>query len=253
MRPQSFFNHPVVRNLSGLLALVILHFIIDYPAMTTRSGISKFSPYIFLLMMYGWIVFHNRILFEKLFLKGKRIAYFGWAGLGMVLCSANMYYIITTSFDNRSPVPQIVSFWVYTVAGLGVYLTWRSLIQSNEMKVDAHVTTMPLETGEAQLTTFSYSGDGVNKEIPYSSIYYIESLENYVRIINAAKLIVVRLTLKEVERQLPRPQFLRIGRSHIVNMHLVDMNNGDVVTIKGQELKVGKVFKKYVENYSRKS
>src|SRR5690242_14406111 len=91
MRPGDVLKDVVVRNLLGLCALLVLHFLVDFISMQSREGSSKLIPYVFVATMYGWIVFHNRVLFDKLFLQRRRIAYFAWTGLAMLLFSLNMY------------------------------------------------------------------------------------------------------------------------------------------------------------------
>jgi hypothetical protein len=234
------FNNVIIRNLLGLLALVALHFAVDFDNLSERTGFSKVTPYIFLFMMYGWIVFHNRVLFDNLFMRNRRKHYFLWTGLAMLLFSLNMHYIISTSFHAGSSLPHIISFWVYTVAGLGIFVMWKHL-GSPSYPVEL------VRTDQNNTDAFKCPVDGVEKTIPLETIYYIESLENYIRIITIDKPLVVRMPLKEAEERLPRPQFIRISKSCIVNTPYIQANDGNSITVNGEVLKVGKVFKKYVE------
>lgn len=200
--------------------------------------------------MYGWIVFHNRVLFDTLFLRHRRAAYFAWMGLAMLVFSFNMYYIITTSFKVASALPQIISFWIYTFAGLGVYVLWKNYVNQNPPSEKLSENKQPIQE-LPKGSSFSYFQDGQSQELPLDSIYYLESLENYVRVITVRKPLVIRLTLKDAEANLPRPPFLRISRSHIVNMNLVQQSDNTSITIGTHTLKVGKVYKKYVEAYRK--
>ena len=65
-----------------------------------------------LLLLYGWIVFHNRILFEGLYLQGKKTAYYAWTFLVMGLSSLNMYLTLRYVYHVDHTLPHIVSFWV---------------------------------------------------------------------------------------------------------------------------------------------
>lgn len=241
------FKNVLVRNVLGLGALLLLHFLVDFVSMQSRDGYSKITPYIFVALMYGWIVFHNRVLFEKFFLHHRKPSYFAWTGLAMAVFSFNMYYIISTSFKIANPLPQIISFWIYTFAGLGVYVLWKTYVNQNPI-----VATQPgsqQKSPELQ-KTFAYIHNGQTHEMPVDSIYYLESLENYVRIFTSArKPIVIRMTLKEAEANLQCPPFLRISRSHIVNMNLVQRDGTDSIRIGNETIKIGKVYKKYVEAY----
>ena len=127
MKRNWLLDHFVVRNGLGLLALLAAHYLTDLYAIDQRPGFSKVSPYLYLLLLYGWLVFHNRILFEQLFMRGRKAVYFGWLLLLMALGSFNMNFILRTEFDIPRSLPYLVNFWVYTVTGLGVYVTYRYL------------------------------------------------------------------------------------------------------------------------------
>jgi hypothetical protein len=93
--------------------------------MQKRSDIDKVLPYFFLLLLYGWIVFHNLVLFDGYFLKSKKRQYLVWTSLAMFIFSINMYFIVRHTFDVENSLPYILNFWLYTFLGLGVYMTYR--------------------------------------------------------------------------------------------------------------------------------
>lgn len=243
MKRNRLLDHFVVRNLLGLLALLAVHYLTDLYAIGRRPGFSKLSPYLYLLLLYGWLVFHNRILFERLFLQGRRAVYFGWLLLLMALGSFNMNFILRTEFAIARSLPYLVNFWVYTVTGLGVYITYRYLRMHQQTAVPPLpvTATIPAETGY-----FSCVVDGDRRDILYADIQYIESLENYLKIITKPKTYITRLTLKEAEERLPKRLFVRISRSYIVNITHIDSKEPDAVWIAGKELRIGKVYKRYV-------
>lgn len=237
-------SYIVIRNLVGFAALVAVHYVSDQYNLLHRSGFNKTSPYLFLLLLYGWIVFHNRVLFEKLFLKGRRTAYAGWTILAMSISSFNMYYILHYVFNVQNTLPQILSFWVYTITGLGIYVIFKYLNAIQEQPQQA--ATIP-QTEASTLTHFKFTADGIAHNIPIDKILYLESLENYLKVFTTQKSYLVRLSLKEAEEKLSRSEFIRISRSHIVNLRHVTGNGRDSVRLKDQELKIGKVYKRYVE------
>ncbi len=243
MKRNPLLNHFVVRNLLGLLALLAVHFLADMYAMDQRVGFSKLSPYVYLLMLYGWLVFHNRILFERLFLQGRKAAYFGCLILLMALGSFNMSFILQTQFAIGRPLPHLVNFWVYTVTGLGVYVTYRYI------RMQGQKERQPVEETKAvtEMTdNFSCTVDGVRQVIAHTDIRYLESLENYVKIFTKSKTYITRMTLKEAEDRLPKRLFVRISRSSIVNTAHVDTIESDTLRIGTKELRIGKVYKRYV-------
>jgi hypothetical protein len=246
MKLSRLLDHFIVRNLLGLGALLAVHYLTDLYAIGNRLGFSKLSPYLYLLLLYGWIVFHNRILFERLFLHGRKMVYFGWVFLLMALGSFNMNFILRTEFNISRSLPYLVNFWVYTVTGLGVYVTYRYLRTHESQPEVASLPTHAAAVPTVDSGHFSCMVDGERQVIQYADIQYIESLENYLKIITKAKIYVTRLTLKEAEERLPRPTFVRISRSVIVNMTQADRKEPDAIWIGPKELRIGKVYKRYV-------
>src|ERR1700712_5286612 len=111
----------ILRNILGLSALLLVHYVSDRYYFQTRIWFHQFSPYIFLIMLYGWIVFHNRVLFERLFLHGRKKAYVGWTLLLMTISTFNFAVILVYVYNTADVLPKIFSFWVYTFAGLGIF------------------------------------------------------------------------------------------------------------------------------------
>jgi hypothetical protein len=240
----------VVRNGLGLLALLAVHYVSDQYHLAQREGFDRFSPYLFLLLLYGWIVLHNRLLFERIYLRGQKKAYFAWLALALGLASFNMHYILRTGFGVTRTLPRIVSFWVYTVTGLGVYVIFRYLQTARTPAGEPTVPAQPATTepGPAQEPAFFQCvADGTPQAIPLDHILYLESLENYVKVITGPRTYLTRLTLKEAEARLPKPPFLRISRSHIVNQAHIRRTEPDAMQVGTATLRIGKIYKRYVE------
>ncbi|MFM8744077.1 MAG: LytR/AlgR family response regulator transcription factor [Cytophagales bacterium] len=228
------------RNAIGMAALLVAYYIPDRFSIIERTGINKLLPYFFLLLMYGWIVFHNRILFEGLYLNGRKRAYLTWFVGGMVVSSVAMHVVLVTQFGQLETLSKIVTFWVFTLTGLGVYviLKFLHLIHTKAEGPDVKAAS--------DVTFFTCTIDGNERQIPLTDLYYVESLENYVKLITKQKNHIVRLSLKEAEKKLPK-SFLRISRSHIVNTRHIETHQGNIITLRGERLKIGKVYKRHVE------
>jgi hypothetical protein len=249
MNRGNLLQNGVVRNALGLLALLAVHYVSDQYHLRQREGFSRLSPYLFLLLLYGWIVLHNRLLFERLYLRGRKKAYFAWLALALGLTSFNTHYILRTGFGVTRTLPHIVSFWVYTVTGLGVYVIFRSLQPArNGPATPAPPAEPPLEAPPGREPAFFQCvADGTPQAIPHGQILYLESLENYVKVVTGPKTYLTRLTMKEAEARLPKPPFLRISRSHLVNTAHIRSTEPDAVYVGSGALRIGKVYKRYVE------
>ncbi len=243
MDSRSFWSTPVVRNLAGVLVLMLAWYLPDRFFFGQRTGFQKILPYLLLLTMYAWIVFHNRILLDRLYLSDKRQKYFLWTAIIMIAGSLNIYLVIRFIFNNSDPLPQILGYWVFTIAGAGVYLLFRY-----RDKIMERPTIRPVIVRNdvaSNIKDFGFNADGRQHSLPVDSILYIESLENYIKVFTNQKSFVVRMSMKDAEQRLT-PLFVRISRSHLVNPTHIVATNEDSVTIGGRELKIGKVYKKYV-------
>jgi len=239
----------VGRNGLGLLALLLVHYLADWYAIGRRPGLQKVTPYLYLVLLYGWLVFHNRVLFTGLFLRGRRGAYFGWTLLLMGVSSFNMVWILRTEFSVSRALPFLVSYCVYTVTGLGVYMTYRALRQPQPTPAEAPPVAEPNPEGGEPAENPDYltcvvNGDRVT--IPCSEIHFLESLENYVQIHTAGRVYITRLTMKEAEARLPRERFLRISRSHIVNRALSRPTGPETLSVNDKPFRIGRTYQKHV-------
>jgi hypothetical protein len=246
MKDRFSWSHPLVRNSIGVLVLMLAWYLPDRFFLAQREGFQKFLPYLLLLTMYGWIVFHNRVLIDRLYFSDRRHRYFLWAGLVMIIGSLNIYLTIMTLFGGVDPLPQILGFWVFTIAGAGVYLLFRYRDKIMERQA-VQRNTIRNNSGTTGIANFDFTADGRHHSLSPAIILYIESLENYIRVIAEGKVFLVRMPMKEAEQKLSAV-FVRISRSHLVNPKHVETLGENVVVIGGKELKIGKVYKKYVQD-----
>lgn len=234
-----------MRNALALALLMLAIYLPDVYAVRTRPGWTAWSPYGFLLLLYGWLVFHNRILFERLFERGKRREYAGWMLLGLAVGTLNMTLILRYGFGVHWPMAILVKFYVFTVAGLGVYVIYRQLSKPD---------TVPLMLANAPLPEtplpFVFTVDGNRRELKTDGIVYLESLENYVRVITPTATLLTRMTMRQAEEQLPG-SFLRISRSHLINKRWVTRYQGNEVMLNDQCLRIGRTYKQHVAGQLR--
>ena len=65
------------------------------------------------------------MLFGRFYLAGKKRLYFTWTILVMIFGSINMHLIIFYGFNQTDSLSRILTFWIFTVTGLGVYILFR--------------------------------------------------------------------------------------------------------------------------------
>ncbi len=90
--------------------------------------------------------------------------------------------------------------------------------------------------------------------VPISSIRYVESMSEYVRIYtdDSAKPIVSLLSMKKVEEALPKSNFMRVHRSYVVNLNKIkEISRMRIVFDNNVFIPIGDIYKdkffEYVE------
>lgn len=89
----------------------------------------------------------------------------------------------------------------------------------------------------------------VNKKkarVAVSSILYIESQRESVKIVTDSKTILTRYPISELEKELPHSAFIRIHRSFIVAKSKIDFIDANDVEIAGKEIPIGRSYRDYV-------
>jgi DNA-binding LytR/AlgR family response regulator len=93
------------------------------------------------------------------------------------------------------------------------------------------------------------------KRLKFDDIQYIEGFNDYVRIYTVSSLepIQSQITLKVLEAKLPAGKFMRIHRSFIVNLQMVDTIDRGRIVFGKVYIPVGDQYKVKFEEYLRKN
>jgi len=232
----SAFNHFLARNSIALTGLLLAIYLPDYRAIDLRSDWDKLTPYLFAVLLYAWLVFHNRILYKRLLLRGRQREYFFWTLLLIASSSLNITLALRYIYHTDWPVPMLVKFYVFTFTGFATYVAYQQFMIPKSQIRPIHV---------AAATTLTIIVDGKKSEIESDNILYIESLENYIRVFTIKEQLIARMTTKEAAQQLPE-QFIRINRSCLINTRFVTNWKADEIIINETRLKIGRTYKQYV-------
>jgi DNA-binding LytR/AlgR family response regulator len=75
-------------------------------------------------------------------------------------------------------------------------------------------------------------------------IYFIQALGDYVTFVTTNKKYTAHLTMQNIEKALPSPQFARVHRSYIVNTQRIDtIEEGSMLVINKQVVPLGEQYK----------
>jgi len=106
----------------------------------------------------------------------------------------------------------------------------------------------PDSSQDIESERIAIKSDGKSIQTELKEIRYLESYGNYVKVWLEDEYLLTARTLKSFEEQLPRSQFLRIHKSHIVNYAYIDYLEGNQIALKnGIKLPIGKTYRKPVK------
>ena len=76
-------------------------------------------------------------------------------------------------------------------------------------------------------------------KVNFSDLLYIEGQHEYVSFYTTGKRITALYSLKSLEEQLPQDQFIRVHKSYIVSIPLIQEIDQAYVTVAGQKVPIG--------------
>lgn len=88
-------------------------------------------------------------------------------------------------------------------------------------------------------------------QIKFDDVLYVEGLKDYIKIYlsGSRKPVMSLMNMKKLEDLLPRPQFMRVHRSFIVNMSKADMIDRGRIVIEGSFVPVSDSYKEQFQDY----
>ena len=108
-------------------------------------------------------------------------------------------------------------------------------------------------TGDEKSKDYVYIKSGTElHRVNINEILFVKGAGNYVVFITNEKNIMSLLTMKEVLELLPQDQFIRIHKSHIINMNRIDVVETDKVIIDKNEIYIGDAYKQDFMNVIKK-
>jgi DNA-binding LytR/AlgR family response regulator len=85
-------------------------------------------------------------------------------------------------------------------------------------------------------------------KILFSEIIYIESQQEYIRIVTINKEYLSKMSTHEIESLLPSGLFKRIHRSYIISISKIVSYTAEIVELKGVSIPIGRGYRDILEN-----
>lgn len=86
-------------------------------------------------------------------------------------------------------------------------------------------------------------------KVDFEKILYVESMGNYINFVLEDSKVTTLMTLKEVEKELPKNQFIRIHQSYVVAKKNILGREGNQILIQNRNLPIGETYKKNVHDF----
>lgn len=90
--------------------------------------------------------------------------------------------------------------------------------------------------------------NGQLEKVFYNDLMYAEAMMNYVMLYTNSKKMLVYVTIKSLEEQLPAHIFIKVHKSFIVNMHKVKSIEGNVLDIGNAKITISQNLREKVIN-----
>jgi DNA-binding LytR/AlgR family response regulator len=87
-------------------------------------------------------------------------------------------------------------------------------------------------------------------KILYSEILYIESQQEYIRIVTTKKEYTTKMSTHEIESLLPSNLFKRIHRSFIVSISKIESYSAEMVEVNGVTIPIGRGYRDLMKDFS---
>lgn len=104
-------------------------------------------------------------------------------------------------------------------------------------------STMPIENIADDY--FFVKADRRFVKVCFKDILFIEGLKDYVVLNTLDQRIITAMNIKTIHDQLPQSIFIRISKSHIINIQHVGSFNNNLVFIGENEIPIGNTYRSY--------
>ncbi|MEL0650152.1 response regulator transcription factor [Algibacter sp. TI.3.09] len=151
--------------------------------------------------------------------------------------------IFTTAYRDYA----VEGFELQAVDYLLKPISFNRLLQAVTAYFDTHTTANSSKTPILEQHGFMFvRADRRMIKVDFTSILYIESYSDYIKIHLENETIVTRETISAIEAKLPSDAFLRIHRSFIIALKSITSFTNEEVTINKTSLTISRSYKKDV-------
>lgn len=127
---------------------------------------------------------------------------------------------IDQATDTRAAASTLAIFLPrYMAAMVVVYLVWHVFLRTSNTHAQPRVDPVQIPSSPATLLVSKGADECL---LPIADIQYLSAARNYIEIRARNQCYLLRRTMTQLEEILPSNRFVRIHRSHIVNVNEID-------------------------------
>jgi DNA-binding LytR/AlgR family response regulator len=151
--------------------------------------------------------------------------------------------IITTAYAEYAVESYGLDVLDYLVKPIGFDRFLKACNKAREMS-----ELKKLSKGQPQKSNdhFFIKANNQIEKIFYDDLLYAEAMLNYVMLYTATRKMMVYVTIKSLEEQLPADQFIKVHKSCIVNISKVKRIEGNILDIGNEKITVSQSLREKV-------
>lgn len=162
--------------------------------------------------------------------------------------------IFTTAFSEHAIESYELNAIDYLLKPIGFPRFFQAITKALERLKPKQISDVPISAILPQESTSLHTdflmvkADHKIYRINFEELVYVEGQGEYVTFHLKSKKITAYYSLKKLEEELPSKRFTRIHKSYIVAMDVIDSIEGNLLSVMGVKLAIGKSYKEDLMN-----
>jgi DNA-binding LytR/AlgR family response regulator len=151
--------------------------------------------------------------------------------------------IITTAYAEYAVESYGLDVLDYLVKPIGFH---RFLRACNKARAAVDLRRRSVGQESKPSDHFFIKANNQIEKVMYNDLLYAEAMLNYVMLYTTTKKMMVYVTIKSLEEQLPADQFIKVHKSYIVNISKVRSIEGNVLDIGNEKIAISQSLREKV-------
>ena len=140
--------------------------------------------------------------------------------------------IITTAY----PIYAVEAYGLNVLDYLVKPIPFERFLKACNKAKELKVKKLPVATPASD--HFFIKCENQIEKVLYNDLLYVEAMMNYVMLHTNAKKMMVYVTIKGLEEQLPADQFIKVHKSFIVNISKIKSIEGNILNIGNEKIAI---------------